>query len=282
MTLLNNQFLDDEDWSFDISGALTGNSSLKKLVLYDYYDVFGSETFQGIPHLIRTHQDFETLQLLLSDKMTDRFKVVRLIALAAEGHASLNKLAINYRGYSYKDPSAKALIKHARTAEAIGTMLHNVPALREFSLSGCYMGSAGARHLADGLSSKNSVVEKLDLSSNKLGAKKAGIFARVLLANQNLKSLDLSNNDIPAAAAIELAVALRQNNTLELLALNLNQIGSAGASALADALVPNDALKDLDMQSNAIGDDGAISIAEMLTRNETIEKVCIGGFKKRV
>ena len=94
-------------------------------------------------------------------------------------------------------------------------MLHNAPALRELSLSGCYMGSAGARHLADGLSSKNSVVEKLDLSRNQLGDAEAGIFARVLLANQNLKSLVLSNNNIGGAGALELAAALRQNNTLD-------------------------------------------------------------------
>jgi Ran GTPase-activating protein (RanGAP) involved in mRNA processing and transport len=120
---------------------------------------------------------------------------------------------------------------HVGTAEAIGTTLHNAPALREPSLSNCYMGPAGARHLADGLSSKNSVVEKLDLHWNKLGDAEAGIFARVLLANQNLKSLDLSNNNIGNAGALELAVALRQNKTLDLLDLNSNQIGSNVASA---------------------------------------------------
>jgi hypothetical protein len=140
------------------------------------------------------------------------------------------------------------------------------------------MGSAGARHLAAGLSSKTSIVEKVELSRNRLGAEEAGIFARVLLANQNLKSLMLSYNHIGDAGALELAIALGQKNTLELLDLNSNEIGSNGASALADALVANDALKDLDLQSNDIGDDGATSIAEMLTRNESIEKVCIGGF----
>jgi hypothetical protein len=140
------------------------------------------------------------------------------------------------------------------------------------------MGAAGARHLAGGLSSKNSVVEKLYLSSNKLRAEEAGIFARVLVANQNLKSLDLRYNHIGDTGALELAVALRQNNTLELLVLKSNQIGSDGASALADALAANDALKDLNLLNNYIGDDGATSIAEMLTRNESVEKVCIGGF----
>jgi hypothetical protein len=143
------------------------------------------------------------------------------------------------------------------------------------------MRSAGAQHLADGLRSKNSVVEKLDLSSNKLGDWEAGIFARVLLANQNLKSLVLRNNKIGDAGALELAVALRQNNTLNLLDLTSNDIGSDGATALADALAANDALKDLDLHDNSIGDDGATSIAEMLTRNESIEKVCIEGFGQK-
>jgi hypothetical protein len=160
-------------------------------------------------------------------------------------------------------------------------MLHNAPALRELSLTGCYIISAGARHLADGLSSKNSVVEKLDLSHCILGDAEVGIIARLLLANQNLKSLDLSENNIGAAGALELAVALRQNNTLELLDLNSNRIRSDGATALADALAANDALKDLNLQHNFIRDDGAISIAEMLTRNESIEKVCIGGFGEK-
>jgi hypothetical protein len=186
----------------------------------------------------------------------------------------LNKLAITYPGEADDEPSAEDLINDVKTAEAIGTKLHNAPALRKLSLSHCYMGSAGARHLADGLSSKNSAVEKLDLSWNKLGDEEAGIFARVLLANQNIKSLDLSDNTIGDAGALELAIALRQNNTLDLLDLDSNQIGSDGASAL----VANDALKDLNLLSNSIGDDGATSIAEMLTRNESIEKVCIEGF----
>jgi hypothetical protein len=285
----------DEEASFDISGALIGNSSLKKLGLSDDYDIFGSETFQKIPHMIRTN-NFETIDIFLSDTTTDRFELVRLVAQTAEGHASLNKLAITYPDESNEEPpsaaedlinhsneelSAEELINHAGTAYAIGTMLHNAPALRELSLSNCFMGSAGARHLEDGLSSKSSVIEKLKLSWNRLTAEEAGNFARVLLANQNLKSLELSYNKIGDAGALELALALGQNDTLEYLDLCSNQIGSDGATALADALVANDALKDLDLQDNSIGDDGATSIAEMLTRNESIETVWIGGFGEK-
>jgi hypothetical protein len=162
MTLVS---INDGDPSFDISGALLGNSSLKELVLNSDRGVIRSEIFQAIPHMIRTNQDFETINLILSDTITERFELVRLVAQAAEGHASLNKLAITYPGHSgnslYADPSAD-LINHFGTAKAIGTMLHNAPALRELSLVGCYMGSAGTRHLANGLSSKNSVVEKVD------------------------------------------------------------------------------------------------------------------------
>jgi Ran GTPase-activating protein (RanGAP) involved in mRNA processing and transport len=275
ITLDNNDKCDGHP-SFDISGALLGNSSLKELDIEDHRAVIRSETFRAIPHMIRTNQDFETLDLSLSKRMDDRYKVVRLLAQAAEGHASLKKLAIDYYDVSSnKRPSAEDLINRAGTAEAIGIMLHNAPALREFSLSGCYMGSAGARHLADGLSSKKSVVESLNLSRNELGDAEAGIFARVLLAKQNLKSLGLNTNHIGDAGALELAVALRQNNTLEHLGLSKNQIGSDGTSALADALVTNNALKYLSL---TIGDDGATSIAEMLTRNESIENVCIEGF----
>jgi hypothetical protein len=263
----------DGKLSFDISGALIGNSSLKELVLRDLSGDLGSETFQAIPQMIGTNQDIETINLFLSDTMTDRYELVRLVAQAAEGHASLNKLAIAYSRESYED-----VPHHVGTTEASGAMLHNAPALRELSLLGCYMGAAGARHLAVGLSSKNSVVEKLDLSRNKLGDAEAGILARVLLANQNLKSLVLHYNNIGDAGALELAVALRQNNTLDLLDLFFNNIGSHGTSALADALVANDAMKDLQLGYNAIGDDGATSIAEMLTRNKSIEKVCVGSF----
>jgi hypothetical protein len=79
--------------------------------------------------MIRTNQDFETLDLLLSETTTDRFELARLIAQAAEGHASLNKLAITYSCESDDEPSAEDLINHAGTAEAIGTMLYNAPAL---------------------------------------------------------------------------------------------------------------------------------------------------------
>jgi Ran GTPase-activating protein (RanGAP) involved in mRNA processing and transport len=278
MTLIDNY--SDGEPPFSISGALIGNSSLKELVIHDNRGDFSQETFQAISHMIRTNQDFEKLDLVFSDLMTDRYELVRLVTQAAEGHASLNKLAINYFGNAYEEPSAEDLINHAGTAEAVGTMLHNTPALRELSLLGCYMGSAGARHLADGLRSKTSVVEKVDLSSNALRAEEAGIFARVLLANQNLKSLVLAYNHIGDAGALQLAAALRQNDTLDLLDLKWNQIGSDGASALAHALVANDAVKDLSLRFNEIGDDGATSIAEMLTRNESIQKIFIGGFKE--
>jgi hypothetical protein len=155
MTLVDNK--SDGELPFDISDALRGNSSIKELVLHDEYGVFGSETFQAIPHMIRTNQDFETIKLILSDTRIDRYELVRLVAQAAEGHASLSKLAITYSSEYYEDAP-----HHVGTAYAIGTMLHNAPALRELSLSNCFMGSAGARHLADGLSSKNSLVEKVD------------------------------------------------------------------------------------------------------------------------
>jgi hypothetical protein len=223
----------------------------------------------------------------------------------------LNKLAFAYPDGPYLEPPdeetvAQDLIKYVGTAEAIGMMLYNAPALRELRLSGCCMGSVGAGHLAGGLSSKTSLVEKLVLRSSNVGDAEAGIFAHVLFENQNLKSLDLFNNNIGDAGALELVVALRnlksldlssnsigdagalelavvlrQNNTLEILELDSNQIVSDGASALADALVANDALKALDLVNNSIGDDGATSIAEMLTRNESIERVCIGGFGEK-
>jgi hypothetical protein len=130
---------------FNISGALLGNSSLKELVLSDNNFVFGSETFQAIPHMIRAKQDFEIIHLVLSGTTTDRFELVRLIAQAAEGHASLNKLAIEYSFQSDED-----IAHHVKTAEAIGTMLRNgAPALRELSLRGTLMGLEGVFHLAD-------------------------------------------------------------------------------------------------------------------------------------
>jgi hypothetical protein len=275
----------DEVSSLDISAALLSNSSLKKLVLFDDKDYFGQEAFTAKSHLIRTNQDFETLDINLSNSITNPYELVRLVAQAAvEWHASLIKLAIDYPDHNdecpYQIPSAKDVPYHGRTAKAIGTMLHNAPALRELSLSYCYMGSAGARRLAGGLSSKTSVVEKLDLGANNLGYKGAGIFARVLLANQNLNSLVLSYNNIGDAGALELAVALRQNNTLEILDLMSNDIGSNGARALADALAANDSLKKLNLLGNHIFDDGATSIAEMLTTNESIEKVFIDGLNK--
>jgi hypothetical protein len=52
--------------------------------------------------------------------MTDCYELVRLVAqAAAEGHASLNKLAITYSG-SYKEPSAEELINRVISTEAIG------------------------------------------------------------------------------------------------------------------------------------------------------------------
>jgi Leucine-rich repeat (LRR) protein len=282
MTLVDKCDIHDGDPSFGISGALLGKLSLKELVLKDDNVVICSETFQAIPRMIRTNQDFESIGLILSHTMADRYELVRFVAQAAEGHASLKKFAVSYRGGSYGSPNAKDKINHAGTARAIGTMLHNAPALQELYVSRCYIRSEGARHLADGLISENSVIETLFLSrKNNLRAEGAGIFARVLLANQNLKSLVLSFNNIQDAGALELAVALRQNSTLEVLDLNANSIHSKGASALADALVAKDSLEVLILMNNSISGNGATSIAEMLTRNESIEQICVGGFEKK-
>jgi hypothetical protein len=62
--------------SFDISGALLGNSSLKELVIHDYTGYIDSKTFLAIPHMIRANQDFETITLTLSDTLTGRFAFV--------------------------------------------------------------------------------------------------------------------------------------------------------------------------------------------------------------
>jgi hypothetical protein len=112
MTLQNNYDVNDGDPSFDISGALIGNSSLKELVLRDrdYNNFFGSETFQAIPHMIRTNQGFETIDLLFSDTMTDRYELGRLIAQAAEGHASLNQFYIEY---TYEDSDEESDDEHS-------------------------------------------------------------------------------------------------------------------------------------------------------------------------
>jgi hypothetical protein len=148
LTLINN--INDGEPSSDISGALIGNSSLKELVIHDDFNALCSETLQAIPQMIRKNQDFETIDLVFSETTTGRFELERLIAQAAEGHASLNILSINYCGASSVGPSAEDFISHAGTAEAVGTLLHNAPALRELYLTGFCIRSAGVRHLAAG------------------------------------------------------------------------------------------------------------------------------------
>eukprot|EP00808_Paulinella_micropora_P012297 g43990.t1 len=105
---------------------------------------------------------------------------------------------------------------------------------------------SGASAVAKGLEeNKECKLEKLDISSNSIGAEGARHIAKALEVNKNLQTLWIASNNIGDKAAAAFADALKVNTTLTSLRLSTNGISDAGAQAMGEALRINPILKQL-------------------------------------
>jgi Ran GTPase-activating protein (RanGAP) involved in mRNA processing and transport len=149
--------------------------------------------------------------------------------------------------------------------------------LKSLHLQRNWMKDDGAKVIADYLKSASSLLEKLDLSQNRIGANGAATLADALCENTSLTTLDLGENVLGNAGATAIANALIVNRSLAVLDLaGANdgkggaRIGDEGAKAFAEALRVNDALTSLDLDFQSIRSDGAAAIADALCTNSTL------------
>ena len=263
---------------FDISTALE-NSRLKELRLLDQRNVFSCKTYEILPRWIKGNKNLEVIGLSLPDDNDNRFGIVGLVAEAATGHASMEEVDVSYAAWVGEEPMAA--VEYNGSAKAIGTMVSNSPALLELSIFGWNIGPTGAQYLVKGLISDNSVVERLMLRQNNIGAEETTIFASLLPCCPSLKVLIMSHNKIGDVGVMGLSSELSMNTTVQYLDLERNEITDCGASSLAAGLVGNTCLRGLDLLGNDIGDKGAACIANMMTTNRSIETIRIGGFGQK-
>lgn len=121
---------------------------------------------------------------------------------------------------------------------------------------------------------KNTTVESVDLSLNRLTVEEVKAIAEALKVNNTLKDLNLKNNNIGAEGAQAIAEALKENTTLEDLNLGRNNIDLKGVQAIAEALKENAALRKLNLKDNPLWRFGCVqALAEALRVNNTLRKL---------
>jgi Ran GTPase-activating protein (RanGAP) involved in mRNA processing and transport len=187
-------------------------------------------------------------------------------AEAAEEHRSLKKLAIVQIEFDYY------------AMKAIGTMLPNAPKLRELILISCDSGQWRCRKLFSWLENKESAVEVLNLSGNRLNASALKEIGKMLPNVPNLRELILAHCSIRVAGIHQLVNGLANEKcAVEVLDLSCNSLGDKGTIILFQGLEANRKLKKLWLSWNDIGDDGARAIARVLENNITLQELALWG-----
>jgi len=131
----------------------------------------------------------------------------------------------------------------------------------------------GALILASGLKN-NSTLQRLNLSSTRIGDLGVQYIVKALLNNNNiLKVLILIDNEITDRGAEHIAVMLKTNRTLTQLFLSTNEISDEGVAMLANALQNhNNTLEYLDLSGNKrMTDLSADFLIEMIKYTRTLK-----------
>lgn len=181
-------------------------------------------------------------------------------------------------------------------AVAIARALRGNTTVIHLNLAGNHIGNRGAIAIAEALWD-NSTLKYINLSHQNTGRftgdhllddGAAGAFAVALSRNSTLEHLDLSLNRISRVGAVAIAGALSRNSSLKHLSLSRQQMhgdrgldapmpgGGTATQAIASALAENTTLIALDLESTGIGDDGAIAIAGLVRSNSTLQYLDLG------
>lgn len=155
-------------------------------------------------------------------------------------------------------------------AEAIRALRNNERGVTNIYLHAKGLDDDDVLELAGPLRNNNTI-EKLWLSTNKIGVRGAAVLADAVRANSTLKFLCLDGNDEIGDGGVRIiADAIKSNTTLESLSLRSIGIGEDGACSLANAIRSNSVLKVISLEENHIGDEGARVIADAIKSNTTM------------
>ena len=203
--------------------------------------------------------------------------------------------SLHLRSISIGDDGAAAL------AEALMESMyeqHDVPTLRELTLCGNWIETAGAVSLGEALHFCE--LERLDLSGNRIGDEGAIAIADALSQpGSALRELLLDDCDIGARGGIAIATSLTGSvkdtpplrtefyagpSALSLLSLKRNIVGDDGAVELAAALASQRcSLRDLELRCCGILERGAVALAAALRCNARLAQLrLVGNFQGEV
>jgi len=116
-------------------------------------------------------------------------------------------------------------------------------------------------------------LEQLKLSNNCISNSGASSIAQAIQKCQiMLQVLDLSYNKIGAKAATSLGQALSANSLLSTLQLDHNELGPLGGAGIAQGLLSK-SLTTLTLGNNSLGDAGCLAIAKVLCSSPNIKKL---------
>eukprot|EP00466_Bigelowiella_natans_P013417 jgi/Bigna1/136602/aug1.34_g11310 len=118
------------------------------------------------------------------------------------------------------------------------------------------------------LDSKASKLQKLNLSSNKLGPDGCKIIMQAIIPNTNLTFLDIGNNAVRKEGAASVGRMLEKNRNIRELRMTWNEIEDEGLDHILKGIQRNNTLRTIDIRWNGIGPDGVNKVKVTLRRAE--------------
>jgi hypothetical protein len=141
---------------------------------------------------------------------------------------------------------------------------------RKLILRGNYIGTVGAKAIADLLKEQESLLH-LSLEWNQIGSTGAEYLAEALLMNRSLVYLDLRNNYINSDASVALAQAIMQNTSLKTLDLRWNQIEDHGILAFKGCILDRKPSLNLLFHGNLLSETAIVTLNEWLKKGKENE-----------
>ena len=141
--------------------------------------------------------------------------------------------------------------------------------ITRLNLSMNRIGAEGASCILDNLN-HNYRLAYLNISDNRLPDKIARALGQFLSVNTRLEELDLSKNELSTQCSVSIRAGLEKNERLSSLDLSWNHFRGKGAGNIASSLSNNKSLTSLKLSWNGFADDGADQIGKSLSVNQTL------------
>jgi Ran GTPase-activating protein (RanGAP) involved in mRNA processing and transport len=246
------QFIDDS--LRQICQGLKSNRSLQRLYL-----VNTEAGVQGAEHIADLLEESSSLRelYLCENELGD--EGVTIICRGVLASTSLRLIDLRSNGIT------------AAAALSIQGVVARSQFLLSLGLGNNELGNNGAAAIARGLQGLNCVVQKLDLSENKIEKAGGRAIASILHLNKSLNDLNLSFNPIGDEGAGFIASALRRNLTLCRLVLRRCNMTNEGATLFARSLPLMGGLRELLLNKNNIDSVGSAALIKALRANVEIE-----------